>query len=257
MIGLLLALYPARWRRRYGEEFQAVLESRPLGPFDVADVLLGALDARLTPFRLAGVAETGGHLMLLRLGGYGAILGGALWFAGIALASSGAGPRSLGGALALLGNAGILIALIGLSAFQAHRAPVLTWAAFLIPAVGAVASMVGMGGLAMDPEGSTPLVGSLAAWDVWMGGLLATFVGSILFGAVTYRARVLSSRAAAGLVGTSIATIVVGVASMGLIEPGGWLAPLAVAFLAAFAGSWMALGASALRRGPLAAAAPA
>ncbi len=48
MIGLLLAFYPAQWRQRYGEEFRAVLESRPLGPFDFADVLIGALDARLT-----------------------------------------------------------------------------------------------------------------------------------------------------------------------------------------------------------------
>ena len=47
MIGLLLRCYPARWRARYGEEFAELLAERPLGPFDVADVLLGALDARL------------------------------------------------------------------------------------------------------------------------------------------------------------------------------------------------------------------
>jgi len=42
---LLVRLYPARWRARYGDEFELVLGDRPLGPFDVADVLLGALDA--------------------------------------------------------------------------------------------------------------------------------------------------------------------------------------------------------------------
>ena len=56
MIGLLLAVYPASWRRRYGEEFRAVLESRPLGPFDVADVLLGALDAA-TPVRQVSMED--------------------------------------------------------------------------------------------------------------------------------------------------------------------------------------------------------
>ena len=41
----LVRLYPASWRARYGEEFEALLEERPLGPFDVADVLLSAVDA--------------------------------------------------------------------------------------------------------------------------------------------------------------------------------------------------------------------
>jgi len=31
MRSVLVRLYPARWRDRYGEEFQAVLEERPLG----------------------------------------------------------------------------------------------------------------------------------------------------------------------------------------------------------------------------------
>ena len=47
MRSLLIRLYPARWRARYGDEFEAILEERPLGPYDVADILLGALDAQL------------------------------------------------------------------------------------------------------------------------------------------------------------------------------------------------------------------
>lgn len=31
---ILLRLYPATWRARYEEEFLAVLEERPLSPFD-------------------------------------------------------------------------------------------------------------------------------------------------------------------------------------------------------------------------------
>lgn len=44
---LLLHLYPAAWRVRYGEEFAALLEEQPLTPRIALDVLLGALDARV------------------------------------------------------------------------------------------------------------------------------------------------------------------------------------------------------------------
>ena len=59
MIGLLLRCYPSRWRARYGEEFAAILAERPLGPFDVADVLLGALDAQLHLRGLGGPGHIG------------------------------------------------------------------------------------------------------------------------------------------------------------------------------------------------------
>ena len=257
MIGFLLVLYPERWRRRYGEEFQAVLESRPLGPFDVADVLLGALDARLTPFRLAGMAETGGHLMLLRLGGYGAIVGGPLWFAGLAIASgSGGMGTTAGGGLMLLGTFGLILALIGLSAFQAHRAPRLAWAALLIPGAGAILSMVGIVGLATNPDGGPTALAGLSGWDAWIVGLLATFVGSILFGVVTYRTGVLSARAGAALAWSSTAVIALSAFSSGFVD--GQPNPLLIAaVMAAFAGSWVALGVSALRRGPIRAVSPA
>jgi hypothetical protein len=41
----LLQLYPARWRERYGEEFQAVLASQRASVGLVLDVLGGAIDA--------------------------------------------------------------------------------------------------------------------------------------------------------------------------------------------------------------------
>jgi ClpX C4-type zinc finger protein len=41
----LVRLYPRAWRRRYGAEFQALLEQQPLGPGEVIDILRGALDA--------------------------------------------------------------------------------------------------------------------------------------------------------------------------------------------------------------------
>ena len=43
MIGLLLALHPRAWRRRYGDEFRALLEASPLTLAVVLDVLLHAV----------------------------------------------------------------------------------------------------------------------------------------------------------------------------------------------------------------------
>jgi len=45
----LLQLYPARWRQRYGEEFEAVLAGRRASVGLVLDVLGGAIDAHLYP----------------------------------------------------------------------------------------------------------------------------------------------------------------------------------------------------------------
>ena len=76
MRALLIRCYPAAWRERYGDEFASILEERPLGPFDVADVLLGALDARLRMRdRRAGITQRKGFSMSLRIGGIAAILG--------------------------------------------------------------------------------------------------------------------------------------------------------------------------------------
>jgi hypothetical protein len=44
---LLLRLYPAAWRARYGPEFARVLEREKVSPAVLLDVLAGAIDARL------------------------------------------------------------------------------------------------------------------------------------------------------------------------------------------------------------------
>lgn len=256
MIGLLLALYPARWRRRYGEEFRAVLESRTLGPFDVADVLLGALDARLTPLRLPGTAPAGGPVMLLRIGGFGAVGGGVLWFVGLAGATWLDVPDgSAFLVVAMFGMAGLLLALIGLSAFQAQRTPLLAWAALLIPALGSVASIVGMFGMLTRPSDAA-FIGPFNPWDFWFLGLLATFAGSVLFAVATVRADVLSRGSAITLAISAVAVIV---AALGFSGSGNPLleAVLTGGAMALFSGSWVALGLSALRRGPIRALAPA
>jgi hypothetical protein len=256
MIGLLLALYPAHWRRRYGEEFRAVLESRPLGPFDVADIFLGALDARLTPTRNQGTAS-GGHLMVLRIGGLGAVFGGIAWFMGIAVSSGigGDGGRPWVG-LILLGTLGLLVALIGLSAFQGHRDPRMAWIAVVIPGAGAFVSAIGIAGMLALPENGSVL-GLWSPWDLWILGMFTNLVGSIFFAIATYQARVLSSRAAASLGISSVAAIAIVIASFGAPELSNLVMLGEVLAIGAFAASWIWLGVSALRRGPIRAIATA
>jgi hypothetical protein len=251
VIGLLLAVYPAAWRRRYGEEFRAVLESRPLGPFDVADVLLGALDARLMPRRHAAAAGLdGGHVVLLRIGGLGAVIGGILFFVGLAGASGLAGSDGPWLVVAGLGTIGLLAALVGLSAFQAYRTPKLAWAAFAIPAIGTLLSILGMVGMAFVSDGDRPFLAGWSPWSIWFVGFLTTIVGSILFGVATVRAAVLSRRAGQALALSAITVIVVasGGVDLGSSAIGG--AVMAV-ILGTFSMSWVVLGASALRRGPI------
>jgi len=54
----LLCLYPRAWRARYEDEYVALLEQVGCAPWTLADVMMGALDARLHP--LALYATTGG-----------------------------------------------------------------------------------------------------------------------------------------------------------------------------------------------------
>jgi hypothetical protein len=257
MIGLLLAFYPAQWRRRYGEEFRAVLESRPLGPFDFADVLIGALDARLTRSRFAGAAEIdGGPLVMLRIGGLGAIIGGALWSIGIG-ASSLFSATPMWMVLLALGTGGLLVGLIGLSAFQAHRDAKLAWAAFVIPGVGALVSIVGLVGMAFATDEEALLFGVINAWSLWVLGLLAMLVGSILFAVITIRAAVFSRRAAQLLAVSAFVLLVTLFGGMGSSGTTGPERFLLAGIVGSFAASWIALGGLALRRGPIRAIAPA
>ena len=200
MRALLIRLYPARWRDRYGDEFAAVLEERPLGPFDVADVLLGALDAHLHLRGLGAASQHAkGFAMSLRIGGYAAIVGGVLLFISM-VAGQFIGEAAAGFALAgvFVATIAVLVALVGLSAFQARRFPRLVWAAFVIPALGACISVTGLIGMATTGGGR--FIGEASAWMVWSTGLVTMVAGSALFGIATWRARYLS-RAAAALLG--------------------------------------------------------
>ena len=242
---LLVRAYPARWRARYGDEFLSVLEERPLGPFDVADVLLGALDAHLH-LRGLGVASEHrkGFTMTLRLGGYAAILGGFLFFIGLAGSTLllDAGWLVVGTFAA--GAAALLVALAGLSAFQARRYPKLMWAAFVLPAIGAVVAIIGVLGIVIVGEGR--FVGQWSAWYVWSFGLMALLIGSALFAIATWLTHSLSRPAAILLAASALVLVPLGMGVLSFIPE--TYAPIAIAAsVFAFSLGWVALGVSAVR----------
>ena len=236
MRSMLIRCYPARWQARYGDEFLAILEERPLGPFDVADILLGALDAQL---RLRGVGSQPsprkGITMTLRLGGLAAIIGAPMWTVGFMMLNGVFGTPDLrtSAVMLVVGSLGLLVALAGLSAFQARVQPVLSWAAFAVPALGTVAVGVGTVGV---------VFGGAQLTDAFFLGLMAFFVGSSLFAIATYITGVLSRRAAALLGIAPVLMIASGNGS------GGGGESLILAGLAFFALGWMALGVFAVRQ---------
>ncbi len=254
MIALLLRFYPARWRARYGDEFAAVLEERPLGPFDVADILLGALDAHLHLRGLGAASEhRKGFAMSLRIGGYAAVLAGILWLIALAGNAINDGDESPWPVflVALIGaTIATLIALVGLSAFQSRRHPVLTWTAFAVPAAGAVIGLFAWAGMAITGSSEAPLVGGIDGWIVMSFGLLTMLLGSALFALATWRTRSLS-RGAAALLGLGALLVVPAIAgaTSGAI-PEVLVIPFLLTSILAFPVGWMALGISALRIGP-------
>jgi hypothetical protein len=254
MIALLLRCYPARWRDRYGDEFAAVLGERPLGPFDVADVLLGALDAHLHLRGLGAASEhRKGFAMSLRIGGYAAILGGILWLlalAGNAINNGGESPTPLLFVALIGATIATLVALIGLSAFQARRHPLLTWTAFAVPAAGAVIGLVGWAGMAVTGDSDAPLIAGIDGWIVMSFGLLTLLLGSGLFAIATWRARSLS-RPAAALLGFGAFLVVPAIGGVtGGLVPEVLAIPFLLSAIVAFPAGWMGLGISALRVGP-------
>jgi hypothetical protein len=244
---LLVRLYPADWRARYGDEFEALLDERLLGPFDVVDVALSAFDARLRS-RGASVAgdPPGGFAMTLRVGGYAAIVGGILYtfsLAGSAITHSDNGQPWIFGLLASL--FALIVAMVGLSAVQARREPGLIWAAVAIPVIGAAVSILGL--IGMLALGDRPFLGDMSPWSIWLLGTLALVVGSGLFALATLRIPSLSRLSAALLAVGAVAVVplMAGVVTVnGPGDPSGAFALLAIF---AFAAGWVGLGVSALR----------
>jgi hypothetical protein len=69
----LVALYPRRWRDRYGDEFLALMADRPPALRDRLDIVRGALDARLDP-QLHGPELVPDRAGFATLAGFGVLL---------------------------------------------------------------------------------------------------------------------------------------------------------------------------------------
>jgi len=231
MRALLIRCYPAAWRERYGDEFASILDERPLGPFDVADILLGALDARLRlRDRRAGVTQRKGFSMSLRIGGIAAILGATVlaitWFLGSGLVEV---DDTIAWLMLLVGLAFLLVGVAGLSAFQARIDPGLSWAAFGLLAAGTIIAAIGFVGTALGGDGF---------WDLGFLGVLTALFGTLLFAVVTYQTAALSRAAALLLAAGAVIPFV----SVPLSQP-----LLIVPALVCFLLGWFLLGVQAIR----------
>jgi len=241
-VKLLLRLFPAAWRARYEDEFLALLEERPLSPFDVVDIALGALDARLRPRSLAiDLTPRRTPPMNARIAGYAAVASGVLMLLAIGL---GVLLPSLGGqhlvVIYPLAAVSLLVALVGLSAVQGRRRPVLTWAAVAIPVAALTVSLLGMVGTAV--RGDQPVIAGLSSWYLWFFGFLGLIVGSILFSAATAIVGVFSRRAALTiLVGSILMVVSLTPVTIGLVDSPPFMVTAVIGALL-FAGGWTWIG---------------
>jgi hypothetical protein len=172
--------------------------------------------------------------MSLRIGGFAAILGGAVFAMSIVLGIGMVGNVAsvVPGILFVTGSLALLVALAGLSAFQARVHPFLSWAAVAITAAGTIVSVGGIVGMQLGAE---------EYWLAFILGTLGAFVGSTLFAIATFRTAALSRGAALLLGVSSILTIGAGQGSV-MLGP----IPLVVTSLG-FALGWFVLGIHAVR----------
>lgn len=244
---LLIRLYPAAWRKRYGDEFAALLDEGHLSPFDAIDIAFGAFDARLRPRDLAfDVAPRRKHFMNGRIGGIGAIVGG-----GLLLLMMGIGiwvPDSEPAAVYLYPVAALalLTALVGLSAVQGRRNPGLVWTAVVLPVAGLTVGLIGMVGSAT--LGDVPLIGRESGWIVWMYGNVGVVLGSALFAVATLIVRVFSRAAAGTLLAGSVLLLTFALPLLVGLQGDSapfFLVPIALGGGVAFCLGWIWLGVAA------------
>ena len=133
------------------------------------------------------------------------------------------------GVLLVAGLSLLLVALAGLTAFQARTDPHLTWAAFVVPAIGLV--MFSIGAFAIVVTGDD-------YWVLAMLGVLTGVVGSALFAIVTYRTAVLS-RGGALLIGIGPILTIVGAGTNSYA--------LVLVAIVCFLLGWFVLGVQAIR----------
>jgi hypothetical protein len=164
---LLLRLYPASWRERYGDEVVALLAERGLTVADRLDLIRGAVDARLHPAAPSALPWIA------------AILGGALWIAaGLAVALQPVPPDWPGYLIEMIPIALGGTVLVGVAAIGA-------WL---------------RAGDAHPRHSHVAVTLLIAGFGLWVAGLAATALG-IEYGASTAIAQ---TAAAAGILGVGL-----------------------------------------------------
>jgi hypothetical protein len=130
----------------------------------VADVLLGALDARLHLFAVDAPLAAGARTPLsVRVGSGAALAGGVMWIVALTVTVAGRmSDSNLSMALVAVALLTLLVALAALSAVQSRSHPVLVWASFLLPAVGIL--LLAAGATAQLAVGDRPVIVELTPY---------------------------------------------------------------------------------------------
>ena len=168
--------------------------------------------------------------MSLRIGGIAAILGAGVlasaWFLGSGIFVDN-GP--VAGFLLVLGLGLLVLALAGLTSFQARTYPVTSWTAFALLVVGTVLAIISFIGVAAEEEGY---------WELGIISLLAGLAGTGLFAIVTYQTAALSRPAAVLLATGAVIPFLAMVTSQPI-----FIVPALICFLL----GWFLLGVQAIR----------
>ena len=219
----LVRLYPPAWRERYGTEFEALLEERPPSVRDAVDIVLSAIDARLSP-QLPGVPDAPTPWSS-RLSGASAILGGSVWCAVIALMAI---ARTDGDfTVPLLAAVGLMLLSLPGRYMRQYARP--------------IALAVAAAGLSV-----ATLFAQVLPWDIWLlvpVGLIAAALGPGAFALAAARAGLSSGtrwRLVALLTLPLVSTVIL--VGTGLI-PESIVGPLVVAGVMPLGIAWIGTGA--------------
>jgi hypothetical protein len=199
----LLQLYPREWRARYEDEFMALLEQTHSTPLDIADVVLGALDAHLRPQVTAASVGVERRLFMNRAtfiqwSGMAAMTGSVLMFIGIGWQLIYSILDELADAVVWL--AGVVLMLIGVVGFglaYARRTGGLGQGGLLLALIGTSALTLGSVGAVLDKVGNDLPDNGVLSWPAMLFfGQVGMCAGMALFAIAGLRQRVLAIPAA-------------------------------------------------------------
>jgi hypothetical protein len=222
---MLVRLYPAAWRARYGDEFAELLASRPPRLRDRLDILAGAVDARIHP-QVGGGAPNEAAMRWDQSAGGLIVVGGAFVTVWAAIALSFMGPwagvdETAQGML----NASFTSGLVGSILLAVALLLIASRYDWLIGSSGAVGGVLTGAGLVFSALG-----GGMAALLLLGGGTLLL--------AWRLRGRLVGTLSAA----TLVAATVLLVGAFLLVWANGWTDQTPFYLVVAYGPAWMLFG---------------